>query len=46
MWTRPPSSRERRPTAREETTVRTSDGSETRVPTGTGFGTLSAGGLY
>jgi penicillin-binding protein 1A len=31
---------------REETTVRTSDGETTRVPTGTGFGTLSAGGLY
>jgi penicillin-binding protein 1A len=33
-------------TAREETTVRTSDGDTVRVPTGTGFGTLSAGGLY
>jgi penicillin-binding protein 1A len=31
---------------RTETTVRTSTGDAARVPTGTGFGTLSAGGLY
>jgi penicillin-binding protein 1A len=31
---------------REETTVTTSGGGTARVPTGTGFGTLSAGGLY
>jgi penicillin-binding protein 1A len=31
---------------REETTVTTSTGDAVRVPTGTGFGTLSSGGLY
>jgi len=33
-------------TEREDTTVTTSGGGTARVPTGTGFGTLSAGGLY
>jgi penicillin-binding protein 1A len=31
---------------REETTVTTSTGGNVRVPTGTGFGTMSSGGLY
>jgi penicillin-binding protein 1A len=31
---------------RQETTVNTSTGGAARVPTGTGFGTLSSGGLY
>ncbi|AHM04906.1 Penicillin-binding protein 1A [Roseibacterium elongatum DSM 19469] len=33
-------------TAPEEATVETTGGGEARVPTGTGFGTLSSGGLY
>lgn len=42
----PPGTNPNGAVAADEETVTTSTGEEVRVPTGTGFGTLSAGGLY